>query len=60
MFENLCFGGGGVRSVAYIGAIKCLVDYNLHEKTKNFISTSVGAFSAALVAANFEFDEITA
>jgi predicted acylesterase/phospholipase RssA len=56
--HNICFEGGGIRSIAYMGSIKCLEDYHLLNNVRNYIGSSSGALTATMVAAGFNFDEI--
>ncbi|MCX7951732.1 MAG: patatin-like phospholipase family protein [Clostridiales bacterium] len=56
MFVDGVFEGGGVKGVAFIGAIKCLEDNGY--KFKKVAGTSAGAIIAALVSAGYTADEI--
>ena len=59
MFVNVAFEGGGIKGLAYIGAIKCLEDYGI--KIFKASGTSVGSIFASLVVAgykSFELEEI--
>lgn len=50
------FGGGAVRGLAYIGAIKALQQFGFNVKT--FVGSSVGSIVAALLAVGYCADEI--
>jgi len=59
LFVNVAFEGGGIKGLAYIGAIKCLEDYGI--KIFKASGTSVGSIFASLVVAgykSFELEEI--
>lgn len=53
---NCVFGGGGVRGLCYIGAVKALQEYNI--KLDSIAGSSVGAVFAALYAVGYSADEI--
>lgn len=50
------FGGGGVRGLCYVGAIKALKELNV--EIESVAGSSVGAVFAALFAAGYNADEI--
>ena len=50
------FGGGAVRGLAYIGAIKALKELNINVKT--LAGSSVGSIVAALLAVGYDTEEI--
>lgn len=49
-FRNLVFEGGGVKGIAYAGALKRLEEKNILPDIKRVAGTSAGAITAALVA----------
>ncbi len=53
---NCVFGGGGIRGMCYIGAIKAMKEYNL--KINSLAGSSVGSVFAALYAVGYNEDEI--
>ncbi len=53
---NCIFGGGGVRGLCYVGAIKALKELNI--EIESIAGSSVGAVFAALFAAGYEAEEI--
>jgi len=55
---DLVFEGGGVKGIAFGGAIKALADADY--EIKNVAGTSAGAISAALVAAGYGANELDA
>ena len=52
-FRNLVFEGGGVKGIAYVGAMKVLEEKNILPKIQRVGGTSAGAINAALVALGF-------
>ncbi|XP_048758852.2 uncharacterized protein LOC125668600 [Ostrea edulis] len=48
--ENLVFGGGGAKGVAYGGVIEVLEELKILQNVKRFAGTSVGSIVAALLA----------
>lgn len=60
-YRNLVFKGGGVRGVAYIGALKFLYENGLMRSVERAAGTSAGAITALILSFNFEnFDSIKA
>ena len=53
---NCIFGGGGIRGMCYIGAIKALKEFNI--ELNSIAGSSVGAVFAALYAIGYNEDEI--
>lgn len=53
---TVIFGGGAIRGVAYIGAVKALKEYNVEIGT--LAGSSVGAVFAGLLAAGYDNDEL--
>lgn len=49
-FVNLCFEGGGVKGIAYAGALKVLAERGVMPGIRRVAGTSAGAISSALVA----------
>lgn len=58
-YKNLVFEGGGVKGIAYAGAIEILEKNDLLSTAENVAGTSAGAITATLVALNYNADEIT-
>ena len=56
-FKNLVFEGGGVKGVAYGGAVEVLEQSGITPQVEKVAGTSAGAITAALVALNFTADE---
>lgn len=56
--KNLVFEGGGIRGIAYAGALKALEKHEALDKIENVAGTSVGAIIAALIAVGYTADEI--
>ena len=52
-FRNLVFEGGGVKGIAYLGAIQVLEEEGIFEQITRVGGTSAGAINALLIAAGF-------
>jgi NTE family protein len=52
-FRNLVFEGGGVKGIAYVGAMKVLEKENIINNIKRVGGTSAGSINAVLFAAGF-------
>lgn len=52
-FRNLVFEGGGVKGIAYVGALEILESKDVLQAVKRIGGTSAGAINAVLVAAGF-------
>ncbi len=50
-FRNLVFEGGGVKGIAYAGAIQVLEKQNILEDIRRVAGASAGAITAALLSA---------
>ena len=50
------FGGGAIRGLAYIGAIKAMRELGINVKT--YVGSSVGSIIAALLAVGYNTDEL--
>jgi NTE family protein len=56
-FRNLIFEGGGVKGIAYVGAMKVLENKKIIKNIRRVGGTSAGAINAALFALNYSNDE---
>ena len=56
--ENLVFESGGVKGVAYVGAIRALQERGVLQQVQRVAGTSAGAIMACLLALRFKPDEI--
>jgi NTE family protein len=56
IYIDAVFEGGGVRGLAFLGALRCCADLGL--QWRKVAGTSAGAITAALVAANFPIDDL--
>ncbi|WP_224249454.1 patatin-like phospholipase family protein [Hyalangium gracile] len=56
--KNLVFQGGGVKGIAYVGALQVLQAQDLLRTVENVAGTSAGAITAALVAVGATSDEM--
>ena len=59
-YKNLVFEGGGVRGIAYAGALKTLDQRGILSSIERVGGTSVGAITALLLAVGYSTDEMTA
>jgi NTE family protein len=59
-FRNLVFEGGGVKGIAYGGALEVLNTMNILPGIKRVAGTSAGAINAALLALNYTSQEVSA
>lgn len=57
-FSNYVFEGGGVKGLAYVGALKALDEKGIHKQITRVAGASAGAICALLVALNYTTDEI--
>jgi len=57
LYRNLVFKGGGVRGIAYMGALEALDEYHLIENTQRVAGTSAGAIAATLVSFGLSIPE---
>lgn len=57
-FRNLVFEGGGVKGIAYIGAMQVLEKRKILDSIKRVGGTSAGAITALLLGLNYTFSEI--
>jgi NTE family protein len=57
-FENLVFEGGGVKGIAYAGALGVLEAYKIMPRIERVAGTSAGAIMACLVALRYDADAI--
>ncbi len=57
-FRNFIFEGGGVRGIAYIGALKVLEKKGIVSSIKRVGGTSVGAINTVLLGLNYSLEEI--
>jgi len=58
-YENLVLEGGGIKGLAYCGALIALEKKNILEKIKRFAGSSAGAITATLIAIGYNTDEIS-
>ena len=56
-FRNLVFEGGGVKGIAYIGAMQVLGEKGIFSRIQRVGGTSVGAINALLFALGFDNNE---
>lgn len=58
IFRNYVFEGGGVKGLAYVGALKVMEEKGIHHQIQRVAGASAGAICALLVALNYTSDEI--
>ena len=58
LFENLCFSGGGVTTIAYLGALEVLESLGLLKNSTRFSGSSAGAIYALMFSLNCDFESI--
>ena len=58
-FKNLVFEGGGVKGIAYVGALEVLDGEGILKNIKRVAGTSAGAMVAVLVGLNYTATEIS-
>ena len=56
-FRNLIFEGGGVKGIAYVGAMEELAKREISDQITRVGGTSAGAINAVLVGLNYSLDE---
>ncbi|NOY86431.1 MAG: patatin-like phospholipase family protein [Deltaproteobacteria bacterium] len=57
-FRNLVFEGGGVKGVAYVGALQALEEKGVLKNISRVGGTSAGAINAVLLGLNYTLDEV--
>lgn len=57
-FKNLVFEGGGVKGIAYVGALEVFQEERIFQKIKRVAGTSAGAIVAVLVGLGYTPQEI--
>lgn len=57
-FHNLVFEGGGVKGIAYVGALEVLEKEGILQNVKRVAGTSAGAMMAVLVGLRYTADEV--
>lgn len=58
-FRNLVFEGGGVKGIAYAGALQVLDEKKILEHIKRVGGTSAGAINAVLLGLGYSIKEVT-
>ena len=57
-FKNIVFEGGGVKGIAYVGALQALEEYDVLFNIKRVGGASAGAINALLLALDYTLTEI--
>ncbi|MCJ7465333.1 MAG: patatin-like phospholipase family protein [Maribacter sp.] len=60
MIKNLALKGGGVKGIAYVGALRELEQEGIYGNIDRVSGTSAGAIVAAMIAVGYSSDEIEA
>ena len=60
IYRNLVFKGGGVRGIAYMGALEALEEAGVVENIERTAATSSGAVAAALLSFRLPISETLA
>jgi NTE family protein len=58
MLENLAIKGGGVKGIAYVGAIDELDKAGLYQQIRRVSGTSAGALMACMICAGYSVDQV--
>lgn len=58
VIENICFSGGGIRTLSYIGALQVLEALGLLSHIKRFATSSAGTIIALLLAFKYTVTEM--
>lgn len=58
LYKNICLEGGGIRVIAFCGALKVLDEHGLLSGVKNIIGSSGGALIGTLLAIGYSVSEI--
>ena len=56
-FRNLIFEGGGVKGIAYVGALQVLEEHGILSDVVRVGGTSAGAINSVLLACDYTFNE---
>lgn len=56
--NNLVFEGGGIKGIAYAGALKCLEEQGLTKNVHSIAGSSAGAITAGLLAVGYNGKEL--
>ncbi len=59
LYRNLVFKGGGVRGIAYLGALEVLDEYRVVENIQRVAGTSAGAIAATLLSFRLSITDTT-
>jgi NTE family protein len=55
---NLCFEGGGMKAIAFLGAIKSLEENGVLNRIKRVVGTSAGSLYAIAVASKMSYNDL--
>jgi hypothetical protein len=56
--ENICFSGGGIKTISYTGGLEILNEFALLEKIKRISTASAGTIIGLLIAFRHNFEDI--
>ncbi len=58
MIKHLCFSGGGIRGISYLGVLKYLEELDILKNIESIAGTSIGALIASLIILGYTSDEL--
>lgn len=58
MYKNLCFSGGHIKTITFLGALRFMNERGLLKNVQNFIGSSAGAIVALVTASKISFEEM--
>lgn len=56
--KRICFSGGGIRAVSYVGALEVLVSHGYLKHVKEYVGISAGAFMAFALCLGYSLEDI--
>lgn len=56
--KRICFSGGGIRAVSYVGALEVLASHGLLTHVKEYIGISAGAFMAFSLCIGYSLEDL--
>lgn len=57
--KNLCFAGGGMKGICYIGIYKYLIEHNILKDVENISGTSIGSIISVLIILKYSVEELS-
>lgn len=56
--KNLCFAGGGMKGIAYLGVYKYLLENDMLKDLENLSGTSIGSIICLVILLKYTFEEV--